>query len=257
MVDVSGGSLRAGREATRPPTPRPPERAGADGRFTLTRGAHTFTFGTHNESSSSSENVFVRENFWDAPVQRAWTTSPAASLAQSYDSGFSLTGDRQQAAKFSVQQFGFTLVTCGASTRATVNYGVSWTTQPLPGHSRPPTPRPSATFSYRDRRGPAPKMWSPRAGFNWDVQGTRASHAARRTRPVLGPHALRCGCQPVREHRHRGFRRIGATFNAANRDPVRGRPAGPAGHTIHGRECRRSFSSEIDMIDPDYEDARS
>ncbi len=67
--------------------------------LTIVRGAHTFTLGTHNEFFKF-RNLFIRDNF--GTYEFASLDTFEAGSAQLYDYSFSLTGDPQFAAKFSV-----------------------------------------------------------------------------------------------------------------------------------------------------------
>jgi hypothetical protein len=247
QVDVSGGGqFRAGRENFSTANALDQDVLEITDDFTVTRGSHTFTVGTHNEFFQF-RNLFIRDNF--GTYRFSSLDNLEAGLAQSYDYSFSLTADRQQAAEFSVNQFGFYAGDLWRVTpRFTVNYGVRLD---IPSFPDKPTANPAAVaaFGFATDVVPAPKMWSPRAGFNWDVEGTGKSQ-------LRGGFGLFTGRTPYvwlsNQFGNTGieFRRIGASFNANNRIPFVPDPQNqPA--TVTGANAG-SFTNEIDVIDPDY-----
>jgi carboxypeptidase family protein len=247
LVDVSGGgSLRAGRENFSTANALDQDVLELTNDFTWNRGTHSFTFGTHNEFFQF-RNLFIRDAF--GTYRFSSLANFEAGLAQQYDLSFSLTGDPEQAAEFKVNQFGFYAGDLWRVTpRFTLNYGVRLD---IPSFPDKPTSNPAAlsTFGYATDVVPAPKMFSPRAGFNWDVAGDGKSQ-------LRGGFGLFSGRTPYvwlsNQFGNTGieFRRIGAAFNATNRIPFVADPDNQP-RTVTGANAG-SFNNEIDVIDPDY-----
>ena len=97
-------------------------------------------------------------------------------------------------------------------------------------------------------------MWSPRAGFNWDVSGDGKQQ-------LRGGVGIFAGRPPYvwisNQYGNTGvdFTRIGAAFNAANRIPFVADPT----TSPRPSPARRpgAFTNEIDLVDPDFKYPRS
>jgi hypothetical protein len=210
------------------------------------RGKHTITIGTHNEFFKF-KNLFIRDNF--GAYRFNSLDNFAAGLAQQFDYSFSATSDPRQAAEFSVHQFGFyagDLWRAGA--RFTVNYGlrIDIPTFPDKPHANPVA---VTNFGYATDVVPSSKMWSPRAGFNWDVSGDGKSQ-------LRGGVGIFAGRPPYvwisNQFGNTGidFTRIGASFNANNKIPFVADAANQP-KTVTGAAAG-TFTNEIDMINPDF-----
>src|SRR5687768_1532861 len=134
--------------------------------YTMIRGSHTYTFGTHNEFFKF-RNLFIQNLFGN--YEFASIDTFAAGSAQSYQHGFSLTSDPAQAARFKVYQFALYV---GDQWRVhpkfTLTYGLRWDKPYFPDT---PTANPASvsTYGFPTDIVPSPSSWSPRAGFNWDL----------------------------------------------------------------------------------------
>ena len=134
--------------------------------FTLVRGRHTVTLGTHNEFYKFY-NLFIQNKFGN--YRFSSLANFAAGIAQSYLYNYSNTSDPLEAARFKVRQFG---VYAGDRWRMlpnfTLTYGVRVDTPRFPDtpHANPIA---VSGFGFRTDIVPAPTMWAPRAGFNWDL----------------------------------------------------------------------------------------
>src|SRR5687768_14441828 len=123
--------------------------------YTLVRGSHTYTFGTHNEFFKF-RNLFIQNNFGN--YEFASIDQFAAGLAQGYQHGFSLTNDPRQAAAFNVYQFG---LYAGDQWRVhpkfTLTYGVRWDKPVFPDT---PTANPAAVtlYGFRTDLVPSPSQ---------------------------------------------------------------------------------------------------
>ncbi len=247
LVDVSGGAqLRAGRENFSTANELDQDIIEVTDDLTWQRGNHLITIGTHNEFFKF-RNLFIRDNF--GTYRFSSLDNLQAGLAQQYDHSFSATSDPQQPARFKVNQFGFYV---GDQWRVkpgfTLTYGVRLD---IPSFPDKPTANPAAltNFGFATDVVPAPKMWSPRAGFNWDPSGRGKSQ-------VRGGLGLFSGRTPYvwlsNQYGNTGieFTRIGASFNAANRIPFVADPRNQP-RTVTGASAG-SFTNEIDVVDPDY-----
>jgi outer membrane receptor for ferrienterochelin and colicin len=214
--------------------------------YTLTRGHHTFTVGTHNEFFKF-RNLFIRDNF--GTYRFSSLDNLAAGLAQQFDYSFSVTGDPQQPARFKVNQIGFYVGDAWrVSPQLTLTLGVRLDKPFFPDK---PTANPAAVeaFGYATDVVPNPTMFSPRIGFNWDVKGDG-------TRQVRGGAGIFSGRTPYvwlsNQYGNTGieFQRIGASFNVNNKIPFVPDPFGQP-TTVTGASAG-TFTNEIDLVDPDY-----
>ena len=155
--------------------------------MTWVMGKHTFVVGTHNEFLHFF-NVFVQNLYGNYEFSAATTAGAIANLqsgfAQAYSRNFSNTSNRLEPAVFSVRQFG---VYFGDQWRArsnlTLTYGVRLDVPNFPDtpHSNPLA---VTDFGLHTDVVPAPKMWSPRIGFNWDL--SRGGTARSQVRGGVG-----------------------------------------------------------------------
>jgi hypothetical protein len=214
--------------------------------FTITRGRHTITIGTHNEFFKF-RNLFIRDQF--GSYQFASLDLLEQGLAQQFDYSFSVTSDPQQAAEFSVNQIGFYLGDLWRVTpRVTLTLGAR-IDKPFFPDKPASNPISQANFGFGTDVVPNPTMFSPRLGFNWDVGGDGKSQ-------LRGGGGLFSGRTPYvwlsNQYGNTGieFQRIGASFNANNRIPFVPSPISQP-RTVTGATAG-SFTNEIDLIDPDY-----
>jgi hypothetical protein len=214
--------------------------------YSIHKGRHLITIGTHNEFFKF-KNLFIRDNF--GAYRFSSLANFEAGLAQSYDYSFSATSDPRQAAEFSVRQFGFYAGDLWrVASNFTLNYGLR---VDIPSFPDTPNANPAAVanFGFRTDIAPSAKLWSPRAGFNWDIGG-------KAKQQVRGGVGIFAGRPPYvwisNQYGNTGvdFRRIGAAFNAANRIPFVADPANQP-RTVTGASAG-SFTNEIDLVDPDF-----
>src|SRR5262245_60179316 len=134
--------------------------------FTWLKGPHTITFGTHNEFFKF-RNLFIQNKF--GQYRFANLDALQNGIAGLYTYQFSNTSDPLQSARFKVQQFGFY---AGDQWRVksnlTLTYGMRFDFPVFPDD---PSANPIAinTYNFATNVTPAPKMYSPRVGFNWDM----------------------------------------------------------------------------------------
>jgi hypothetical protein len=213
---------------------------------TWVKGKHTFTFGTHNEFF----------HFWNLFIQNLYgqyeffsIATFQAGRAQFYSHGFSNTSNPEEAAEFSVRQFGGYF---GDQWRVrpnlTLTYGVR-----LDAPNFPETPKANpltvADFGLRTDVVPAPKMWSPRIGFNWDL-----SNGGETRSQVRGGIGYFTGRTPYvwlsNQYGNTGidFTTISTSTAATNSIPFAADPnAQPV--TVTGAAAGRQ---SVNLIDPDY-----
>ena len=241
-VDLSDGSVRAGRENFSTANELDQDVFEINNDFTWLRGNHTVTIGTHNEFFDF-RNLFIRDNFGNYTFDSLDLFEQG--LAQAFDYSFSLTGDPRQSASFRVRQYGFY---AGDSWRATpeltLTYGVR---ADIPTFPDKPTANPAsvAAFGLATDEVPGGVLWSPRVGFNYAL-------GPNNTEQIRGGLGLFSGRTPYvwlsNQFGNTGieFRRISLSFNANNRIPFS--PDPNAQPTTIGNAA----TNEIDLIDPDY-----
>jgi hypothetical protein len=217
--------------------------------LTMVKGAHTFTFGTHNEFF----------HFWNLFIQNLYgnyefgsVAKLQAGLAQFYTHSFSNTADPQQAAEFSVRQYGFY---AGDQWRPrsnlTLTYGVRLDIPQFPDKPRS-NPLSIADFGLATDVVPAPKMFSPRVGFNWDTSGGGDTRSQ-----VRGGIGLFTGRTPYvwlsNQYGNTGldFTTLTANFNNNNNIPFVANPTGQPS-TITGAVATAVGLQSLNLIDPDY-----
>lgn len=214
--------------------------------FTLIKGNHTLTLGTHNEFLDLA-NLFIRDNF--GSYNFFSLANFEAGLAQGYNRSFSATSDPAQRAAFKVRQWGFY---AGDQWRArpgvTLTYGVRVDAPTFPEKPNA-NPIAVANFGYATDVVPSHVQWSPRIGVNYDISGT----GTRQIRAGVGLFTGRPAYVWIsNQYGNTGidFTRIGASNNAANRIPFVADPINQP-TTVTGANAG-SFTNEIDMIDPDF-----
>jgi hypothetical protein len=247
-VRVGGGSrfLRAGRENFSAANELDVDVLEATNDFTMIRGRHTVTVGTHNEFFAF-RNLFIRDAFGNYTFTSLDLFEQG--LAASYDFSFSATGNPRQAAEFSVRQYGFYLGDrWRPSNRITVTGGFR---VDLPAFPDRPTRNPDteAIYGFRTDQVAARRLWSPRIGATYALDQDRDEQV----RAGIG---LFTGRTPYvwlsNQYGNTGieFQRVRATESSANRIPfVPDAAAQPT--TIAGATSAVS-RNEIDLIDPDY-----
>jgi hypothetical protein len=247
IVDLADGSqVRAGRENFRAANELDQDIFELTNDATFRWGNHMVTIGTHNEFFKF-RNLFIRDNMGN--YRFSSLNNLEAGLAQSFDHSFSATVNPQQAAEFNVNQIGFYVGDLWRATpRLTLTLGAR---ADIPMFPDTPTANPAAeaAFGFATDVVPSPVMFSPRAGFNFDVTGNSTSQ-------VRGGLGLFTGRTPYvwlsNQYGNTGieFTRIGASFNAANRIPFVADP--DAQPRVVAGASAGSFRNEIDVVDPDY-----
>lgn len=218
--------------------------------LTFFRGAHTFTVGTHNELFTF-DNLFIREAF--GAYQFNSLDDFVNGWVEQFDYSFSATSDPNQSAKFDAQMLGF-------------YFGDQWAVNPdfnltlglrldIPLFPDDPSrnPQSEAEFGYRtDETASGNEVWSPRVGFNWDINGDTV-HQLR------GGIGIFSGRTPYvwisNQYGNTGidFQRVQARVSGGvsedNHIPFEPDPFNQP-ETIPGV---RTLTNEIDLIDPDFE----
>ena len=214
--------------------------------YTVIKGRHTWTVGTHNEFLDLS-NLFIRDNFGTYTFTNI--DNFERGFAQSYNRSFSATSDPLQPAAFTVRQWGFYVGDQWRTSRnLTLTYGLR---VDMPRFPKKPSANPIAVsnFGYATDVVPSHVQYSPRVGINYDLTGAG-------TQQVRGGIGLFTG-RPAyvwlsNQYGNTGvdFTRIGATNNAANQIPFVTDPLNQP-TTVTGAPAG-TFTNEIDMIDPDF-----
>ncbi|HET9262093.1 MAG TPA: carboxypeptidase regulatory-like domain-containing protein [Vicinamibacterales bacterium] len=241
-VNLSSGSVRAGRENFSTANELDQDVVEINNDLTWLRGNHTLTIGTHNEFFDF-RNLFIRDNFGNYTFNSLDLFEQG--LAQSFDYSFSLTGNPKQPAEFRVRQYGFYAGDQWRPVSAlTLTFGVR---ADIPTFPDKPTANPAseAAFGYRTDEVPSGVLWSPRIGFNYAI-------GSGNDEQIRGGFGLFSGRTPYvwlsNQFGNTGieFRRISLGFNANNR--ILFSPDPDAQPTNIGNAA----TNEIDLIDPDY-----
>ncbi len=214
--------------------------------ITWIKGSHTISFGTHNEFYKFY-NLFIQYLYGGYRFSN--NANFAAGLAQSYNHNFSNTSNPQEAANFPVYQFGFYAGDkWQARSNLTINYGLRID---LPRFPDTPHANPVAVtdFNMRTDIVPAPTMWSPRAGFNWDL-----SRGGRNRSQIRGGIGMFTGRTPYvwlsNQYSNTGvdFTSLSVSYSSSNKIPFVSDPNNQP-TTIPGGVTGRQT---INLIDPDY-----
>lgn len=142
--------------------------------FTYYTGNHTLTFGTHNEFFSFY-NLFIRS------FAGYWAYNSLQDLINNhvgtYSVDYSRTSDPQPAASFGVRQYGlYAQDEWNVIPNVRLTFGLRMDVPTLPD-----TPAKNDSLShyypaYSTTNVPSGNiLWSPRFGFNWDVNGDRTT----------------------------------------------------------------------------------
>jgi hypothetical protein len=214
--------------------------------YTMHKGRHMITIGTHNEFFHFND-LFIRDNFGTYRFTSLDTF--AAGFAQQYDYSFSATSDPLQTPQFNVNQLGlYAGDMFRVNSRFTLTYGIR-VDKPLFPDTPNANPAAVANFGYRTDITPSMTLFSPRLGFNWDVNGDGKSQ-------VRGGLGMFTGRAPyvwlMNQYGNTGidFTRIGASFNSANRIPFVADPKNQP-KTVTGAAAG-TFTNEIDLVDPSF-----
>jgi hypothetical protein len=150
--------------------------------FTVFRGKHMITFGTHNEFYSTY-NLFIRQNYgayqYNSLEDFETIGTPDEVLPRQYDYSYSRTNNPQQGAEFSAFQLGFYAQDeYQLSREFKLTGGIRLD---IPTFNQQPTANPAFNEAFAeygvatDQVPGAEVMVSPRLGFNWDVTGDKST----------------------------------------------------------------------------------
>ena len=213
--------------------------------YTMVRGKHTITIGTHNEFFQF-RNLFIRDNFGTYTFNTLDFFDQG--LAQQFDYSYPVN-PAKPSAEFGVRSLGFYV---GDQWRARPNLTLTMGARvDFPLFPDKPTANPIAVanFGFATDTTPSSINFSPRVGFNWDLKGDG-------TQQLRGGVGMFSGRTPYvwlsNQYGNTGieFQRIGASNSGTNRIPFVANAAGQP-TTVTGASGS-SFTNEIDLIDPDY-----
>lgn len=186
IIDDGDGSIRLGSEQFSTANALDQDVITLTNNFKLYKGAHTLTFGTHNEYVNFY-NLFIRQNFgvyeFDS-LDDFLTGAPATAYDRSYSLVDNITGDGSAAAaEFSTLQLGFYAQDEWAINRDfTLTYGLRLDVPMILDDPATNNGFNDSTLAKIEQfydlegatSGAAPSgqlMFSPRVGFNYDVLG--------------------------------------------------------------------------------------
>ena len=214
--------------------------------LTIIKENHTFSFGMHNEFYKFY-NVFIQNYYGGYRFSSA--ANFQAGLAQSFSHNFSNTSDPLQPAQLPVRQFGFY---GGDQWRVRGNflitYGVRVDIPRFPDKPRS-NPLTIQEFGYGTDVVPAPAMWSPRAGFNWNLSGEKGKRSQ-----VRGGIGMFTGRTPYvwlsNQYSNTGldFTSLLVNYSSGNKVPFVADPNNQPTTVTGGTTGRQT----INLIDPDY-----
>jgi Carboxypeptidase regulatory-like domain/TonB-dependent Receptor Plug Domain len=215
---------------------------------TYVRGRHTFSFGTQNEFYKFY-NVFIQ--YLDGGYTFSNVTNFTNGIAQSYNHNFSNDPSNPlQPALFSVQQVGFY---AGDKWRMASNFTLTYGARIDVPHF-PDTPHNNplsiTDFGYSTTAVPAPVMFSPRVGFNWDL----SKGAAIARRQIRGGVGLFTGRTPYvwlsNQYSNTGvdFTSLSVSYNTSVQVPFVADPNNQPTTVTGGSTGRQT----INLIDPNY-----
>ena len=184
-IDDGDGSIRFGSEAFSTANQLDTDVFTFTNNFKLYKGAHTLTFGTHNEFTKFY-NLFIRQNFGSyeyGSLQDFLNDAEPVEFERSYSLVDNITGDGSAAAaEFNTIQFGlYVQDEWEVNNQFTLTAGLRLdipvlTTNPDIDSSFNSTTLPLLSAAGYDlggtQGGEAPSgqlMWSPRVGFNYDL----------------------------------------------------------------------------------------
>jgi hypothetical protein len=215
--------------------------------LTWVKGTHQINVGTHNELFHFY-NLFIQNLYGN--YEFATPANYFAGIAQAYSHNFSNDPTQPNlAADFGVQQYG---VYAGDLWRVkpnlSLNYGIRFD---MPHFPDKPHANPLAVsdFGYQTDVVPAPKMFSPRIGFNWDLSGGTANRA--QLRGGIGSFAGRTPYVWLsNQYGNTGvdFTALSVAFATANKIPFVADPHNQP-TSLTGVSAGRQT---INMIDPNY-----
>lgn len=213
--------------------------------FTIVKGQHTITIGTHNEFFAF-RNLFIRDNFGTYTFNTVDLFDQG--LAQQYDYSYPVDPSKP-AAKFAVRSFGLYV---GDQWRARPNLTLTMGARvDMPMFPDKPTANPVsvANFNLATDETPSSPSFSPRIGFNWDIN----SDGKQQIRGGIGMFAGRTPYVWLsNQYGNTGieFQRVGASNVGTNRIPFVADPN--AQPKVVTGASGSAFTNEIDLIDPDY-----
>jgi Carboxypeptidase regulatory-like domain len=219
--------------------------------LTWIKGRHTLTLGTHNEFFKFY-NLFIQNLYGNYEFAAGPAADPLANLksglAQAYSHNFSNYANNPLfPAQFSVQQYGFYVGDKWlVAPRLTLTYGLRFETPHFPNTPKA-NPVAVTDFNFRTDVVPAPKMWSPRVGFSWNMDDNPSS-----LQKLSGGVGIFAGRTPYvwlsNQYGNTGvdFTSISVGFATANKIPFSPDPNNqPVNVGTAGRQT-------LNLIDPNY-----
>jgi hypothetical protein len=215
--------------------------------LTIVKGNHTISVGTHNELYKFY-NAFIQ--YYNGGYRFSSIANFQSGIAQSFNHNFSnSTTDPINAAQLPVYQFGFY---GGDQWRVRSNFLITYGLRVDIPHF-PDSPHANALvnqeFNYKTDLVPAPVMWSPRVGFNWNFSGDKGKRAQ-----IRGGIGLFTGRTPYvwlsNQYSNTGvdFTSLAVSYSSSNKIPFVADPNNQPTTVTGGTTGRQT----VNVIDPDY-----
>ena len=207
--------------------------------FTIVRGGHQITIGTHNELFDF-RNVFIRDIYgtYDFISIDAFEQG----LARTYNLSYSATSDPRQPAAFAAYQLGFYAGDLWrVAPRLSLTFGLR-VDKPIFPDTPSANPLVEQLYGVSTNVVPKTHTWSPRAGFNYDLGSGNLQQQVRGGFGLFGGRTPYVWLSNQYTSTGNEFVRLGATNVQFSPDP-----------NNQPRNLGTASRNEINTLDPDYD----
>jgi hypothetical protein len=207
--------------------------------FTIVRGGHQITIGTHNELFDF-RNLFIRDVF--GAYDFASIEAFEQGVALTYNLSYSATSNPRQPAEFAAYQLGFYAGDLWRiAPRLSITYGLR-VDKPIFPDTPSANPMIAQLYGLRTDVVPETQTWSPRAGFNYDLGSDSVQQQVRGGFGLFGGRTPYVWLSNQYTSTGNEFVRLGANNVQFSPDPNQ-----------QPRSLGTASRNEINLIDPDYD----